>query len=102
MATNNRLPYAAALEEIRSWDGRSIWDLESLLYRARGLAPKNEDRPDTRDLDEVALTLSRLDRDGTWPDWDNLIAVAEDGGFLIWDDEDWTKAGYLRGIHHAA
>ena len=91
-----RVPlYAAALEEIRGWDGRSISELESLFYAARRLAPNNEGRPDTHELNEVALTLSRLDRDNTWPEWDDLIAVAEDGGFLAWDDEEWTRAGYL-------
>lgn len=98
-----RVPlYAAALEEIRGWDGRSIWDLEALFYAARRLAPQNAGRPDTHELDEVALTLSRLDRDNVWPNWDDLIAVAEDGGFLAWDDEEWTRAGYLLNDNLAA
>lgn len=98
-----RLPlYAAALEEVRNWDGKCIFDLESLFFKARRLAPKTDGKPDTHELDDIALTLARLDKDNAWPDWPTLIAIDEDGGFLVWGEEDWLCAGYLRGADHAA
>lgn len=91
-----RVPlYAEAIDNLERWDGASVWHLDELLREAREYAPEEDGKPDSSAIDQAVLRLSHVDRNLTWPDWPELIAVDEGGHYLAWSDEDWLTIGYL-------